>query len=575
MLPVYITQDMKNPRHNHYTFNKSLFTGNHWKVFNYDEQEKKLHKFEYLCYGILDTAVKVQSNLIWSEKPDINFENTDLQKEWDQLREDTNFDYLMQEITNYSIVFGDQPVKIAVDDNTETADKNDLELKIYLQSPTIWYPDYDKSNPMKRAKTDTLLFKRNIEDIGTKEGEAFLLESHIPGQIIWTAFYKSNGSKEAEQVPLLRYFSDSLDGVVADDEVNDETLEVVYSTGCRYSLIQVLKNKMDIDSYYGVSDFSLPVVSKLNALNNYANLADVIIVTNSFPKLILSQTAGNILKRIVEEFNKGATTNVDNSNPGDLTQDPDKNGQQFLNNKTYAESFIYRKLVDEMKAYVDGADGGNTRYLKNDFSLDEIRKQHDIFFRSIMSELSISEVFYNPELSTGAQSGVAYKRLMTTTLNAVGVKKRVLSTFIKKVVFTMLQLAKNNGLISSEPEMPAVIFKDGLVDDEGEKLANLVTKVQNNFMPLVEAVKIVNDIDENQAREIIEDMDLFLQPTNMVQAQKNVQELPQLENQSQSPSKSVLTEDIANGVTTQRNAQRIRERIVNSVRNGNNQSTNT
>jgi len=522
-LPQYVKQGMQDQRHSDYVFNNNLYTGNHYKVFNHDEQEKKLHSWEYLCYGILKQAVTTKSDLIWHELPLIKFDKPRLQKEWDELRLNTNFDLKMYQATNYLYVYGDSLVKIGVDENNETAEEDDLQVSLYLQSPNNWYPEYDPFNPMRSAKANSILFKKEITtSTGVVEGSAYLLETHIPGKIIWTAYFEKQGSvteNEAEQVPLLRYFADELDGIVANGEVNESSFIAEYDTNCTYSLLQRIKNKLDINSYFGQSDFSQPVISKIQALNNYANLADVIIVTNSFPKLILSEKAGNILTRIIEEFNYGRDTNSDITNPGDLLQSPDK---AFLNKKTYAESFIYRKLVDEMKAFVDGSEG-NTRYLQNDFDLEQIRRQHDIFFKALMSEMDISEVFYNPELSTGAKSGVAYKRLMTQTLNAVETTKRQLEPFIKKTVYTILQLAKQNGLISSQPEMPTVRFYDGIINDESEELANLVTKVQNNFMPLIEAIKIANDVDEKQAMEILDKMDITLQTTKVKQVQDTVE----------------------------------------------------
>lgn len=527
MLPIKSDQD--NERVSVYNRNLDIYKGEHYKHFNFDEQEKKINSYEYICYGLFRTAIETKVNLIWREAPTITFTSKQTQKAFDQLRKSTNFDYIQQQVTAYSYVFGDCLAKIAIDDNGLTV-QDDKQLALFIQSPINWYPEHNEFSPMRPASSDTLLFKREI-----KEGFAYLLETHRPGYIIWTAYFetsdeniKNENNKEAEQVPVLRYFEDILTGVIADQSVDETTMVITYTTNCTYSLLQRLKSRSSIDSYYGLSDLSLPVLSKINALNNYANLADVIIVTNSFPKLILSENANNILKRIIEEYNisgnketNGREGVVATSEDLDLTR---ITGNTFLSRQSYAQSYAYRQLINEMRAFVDGGEGGQTKYLTNDFSLKEIRDQHDIFFKSIMSELNISEVFYNPSLSTGTLSGTAYKRLMTTTLNDIEVKKRTLEPYLERVVYTMLELANNNGLIKAKPEMPKVKFHDGLVNDEMEDLQILITKVQNKFLPLKEAMKLSENITEEEAIVRLEEIANQMSYYNAQQAQNNSQQ---------------------------------------------------
>lgn len=506
MLPTYISKDKGHERFSAYQFDLDLFKGDHFKHFNFNEQEKKLHAYEYICYSILKEAVQIKTNLIWQETPLITFDNSRTQKAFNEMRHETNFDYIMSQATAYSYVFGDSLVKIAIDENVQTANEEDYKLCLYLASPMNWYPDYNEYAPMREAQSNTLIHKKEVE----REGVAYLLETFTPGQITWTAFFEktnqknSKGETEATQIPVLRYFREELYGVVATGEVTEESLEVVYETGCNYSLLQRIKNQTSIDSYFGLSDFTQPVKSKINAINNYSNLADVIIVTNAFPKLILSENASNLLKRVYENIENARLTNadrVDGAVDEDLTLLP---GTTFLSSQRYLTSYAYRELINQMRAFEDGSKGGETRYLQNDFSLEEIRQQHKIYFNALMAELDISEVFYNPELSTGAKSGVAYKRLMTTTLNAIEIKKRHLTPVIKNIVYTMLEIANVNNLSAAKPEMPKVEWRDGVVNDEAEDLANLVTKVQNQFIPLVEAISIVNDVDEAKAQEILD-----------------------------------------------------------------------
>lgn len=506
MLPEHIQKEYKSERFNKYDFNLNLYKGEHWREFNYDEQVKKIHEWEYICYDLLFQAIEIKSNLIWQEEPEITFDSPELQEEFEELRLNTDFDYIMKQATNYSYVYGDSIIKVAIDDNNETADEQDLKLSLYLQDPKTWYPNYNEYNTSKKAKEDSLVFRKDIFDGKVKKGIAILVETHLPGEIIWSCFFKNEGEAEFKEIPVFKYFKDNLEGVVADSQVSEESLTISYKTNCQYSLLQRLKNKDSIDSYFGLSDFTNPVVSKINSLNNYANLADVVIVTNSFPKLILSESASKVLDRIIEDFNSKKTIDNNETEKYPTSQNiAQELPTTFLSRQSYATSYIYKQLVNDLKFFKD--DGrGDTKYLTNDFSLQEIREQHKIFFNSLMSELGISEVFYNPEVSMSATSGVAYKRLMTTTLNAIENTKRKLEPFIKKTVYTMLQLAKHNNLISSEPENPIVVFHDGIVNDEKEDLENLVIKYQNNFLPLVKAIQKANNLSEAKAQEMLDEI---------------------------------------------------------------------
>lgn len=490
MLPKYIAEQMKNgERFENYEINCSLFEGEHYKLFNIDEQEKKLNKYEYIAYDLLNQAVGIKVDLIWREAPIITFKSPATQKAFDELRASTRFDEKLRNATQNMLVYGDSPLKVAVDDNSETKDEK-LELCLYNLEPENWYPDYNEYNPAKPARANTLIFEKKIEKISY-----FLLETHEPSRIVWTAFEKAESKDEYTQIQPLSIFKDELAGVVADGAVETD-FEIIFTTDCQYSLLQVLRNDTDSSDYFGVSDFTLPVVSKLNALNNFANLANFVIATNSIPKLILSENASKMLSNIIENINT-QSQGAEIENPTSFLTDPKTT---FLNKTSYLQSYIYREMLGKMKAFEDGG-RGETKYLTNNFDLEQIRKQHEIFFKSLMSELSISEVLYNPELTTGALSGVAYMRMMSTTINAIDNIKRKLEPFMQKVIYTMLELANNSNVVKVEAEMPTVTFKDGIVNDNLEDLDAVIKKVQNQLLPTVEAIKQANNITLEQAQE--------------------------------------------------------------------------
>jgi len=483
MLPNYILQG-KEKRLSAYEFNTKLVEGDHYQLFNINESEFKMNANEYICYNFLKTAVEIRTDLIWKEAPKVSFANLGLQAEWDKLRLTTGFDETMKSITSQLLVLGDAVVKIGVD-NVETSIDDEMELTLYSQNPRNWFAEYNPSNTFKKAKRESMVFEKEILN-GKDKDKACLVETHKAGLISWTSYIGT----DYKQVDPLLYFSEELEGVLADSEQTEFIIN--YQTKCKYSLLQSIRSNNDFSSYYGKSEFTMPVVSKINALNRYANLADTVVVSNSFPKLLAGDELQNLMKRIAEEaksVNRGEST-LDN-----LFAEP-KN--RFLSSQTYLQSWVFKQIADS-KVLPNSKAGAETSYLNNPFNLEEVRSQHKLFFPALMTELGISEVFYNSELTTGGLSGVAYKRLMSLTLNKVDNTKRTLEPFLCKVIYAMLELGHKNSLVKNVPEMPTIHFEDGLVNDEKETLEMVILKIQNQLLPMKEAVMKVNSVNQETA----------------------------------------------------------------------------
>jgi len=496
MLPSYIIEDKINSRHEKYQRNQNVYSGKHYLVFNADEQEFKVNDFEYICFGIIKQAITTKVDLIWHEKPKITFENENLQKEFSQLRIDLNLDELFADFTKNFYLNGDSVLKIAIDNNEMTTIK-DYKLCLYNLNPTNWIPDYFENNPDKYPKSQTFKMEKEVKDQNGKElYEAYLFETHFAGRIEWTAYQEEN--EKYKQVSPLIDWSLELENVLANQDVKKNADVIVFQTNCGMPLIQFLRHGVEFGDFYGKGDIDLPVLSKLNSLNNYSNLADTVIVSNVFPKLLAGEGLSKLMNRIIDEMNK--TTN-ENLIPSTLLEEPKL---RFANARTYLQTAVWKKFVSDSRI-IPNEGQTETKYLTNDFDLEQLRKQHEIFFKAIMSEMGISEVFYNPALTTGATSGTAYKRLMSMTLNEIEHTKRQLEPFLKNVIYTLLQLGKNNQLVKNEPEVPEIQFYDGIINDETEDLNNLILKVQNNLLPLKEAIMIANDVKSDIAEGFMVD----------------------------------------------------------------------
>lgn len=508
MLPSFIVKDEGDKRHEKYKLGKALYDGDHYEVFNLDEQEAKFNAYEYICFGIIKQAIDTKVDLIWHEKPRITFSNNQLQKEFDQLRIDLGLDELFADFTKNLYLNGDSVLKIGIDENLQTA-TDDFKLSIYNINPTNWIPEYFDENPTKYPKSQTFKLEKEVKDNSGKElYEAYLLETHFAGRIEWTA-YQENEDDKYIQVDPLTDWCEELANVLASRDTDTTNLVITFQSRCDLPLLQFLRNKIGYENFYGKSDIDLPVLSKINALNNYSNLADTVIVSNVFPKILAGEGLQKLMSRIVEEMTS-ATNKNQNLIPNTFLETPKL---QFANARTYLQTEMWKNFVSESRV-IPNQGQSETKYLQNDFDLEQLRKQHEIFFKSVMTELGISEVFYNPSLTTGATSGVAYKRLMSMTLNEIEHTKRNLEPFLKKVIYTLLQLGNNNALVVNKAEYPEIQFFDGVINDETEDLNNLVLKVQNNLIPLKEAVMTANDISEEQIDSYMNEIEVEKQVDN-------------------------------------------------------------
>lgn len=529
MLPTYISKD--GERDQAYNRNTDLYFADHYKIFNTDETRFAINKEDYICFDLLRYAIDALVDGAWLYTPTIDFGNSDLNQKWSKLREDSKFDDQLKEATRKMLYLGDAPIKTVVDENISTASDDDYKICIYSFAPHNWYPDYYKFNTERQAKTDTVLIKKELDN----GDEAYLLEKFSAGKIVYTAYIEridEEGDLNKSytiQVNPRTYFEEELYGVLHDENTSETELEITYTTNTEYSLLQVFQNHKRPDDYFGESLFNWAVVSKINAINKYANLEDHVVVNNSIPKLELSGEAAKLLDQAIQEVVGGTygnnVTTTNSPQPETFNRPVDKT---FMTRSSYLRSSIIANVIKQMEVYVN--DGrSSTRYITNDFDLTQLRNAQDKLIDSLMSELGISAVLYKDDVSTGTLSGIAYERLMSLTLNKVkNIQNRITET-VKIIAFTIMQL---DNTISDNPVeldgLPSVTFHQAVTKDQKEELENWVIRTQNKFTPLIEAIKDINNIDEETAQEWLSKMESVSQTaalTEDVAVNQNMQNI--------------------------------------------------
>lgn len=480
--PHLILDDANKERMDSYEARSNLFYGNHYLYYDIDIFEYKLKAEDYICFDILQTAIELKTDLTFLNDPKIEFENKQLLNAWDELNQKGGYLEKIKQAVTYNSIYGNNPIKIGTELNP------DPEVVIYNLDPKTWYPTYSDYNLNKQSKTNTIVFCKELKD----KTKVYLCETHEPGKIIFEGFLLKG--KDFEAVPIMEYFGDIFEHVLVENNFQRNDIKFGFKTNITYSTIQVMENQSTNLSYFGISDFTLPVISKLGAINKYANLADFLITVNSQPPIQLSKDAMALLAKHKED----AIYELDERYiglPTDFNTNPVRS-KRHIYAKSLLESLQYRKLMQN--AILPDTGRGENKFLNNPFDTDKIELRIEKLMQQLFDELDISEVFYNPN-SIGSKSGVALKLLMTNTLNAINSKQNYLKKFLPKLIFTILELAYDNKIINIKPEMPSVSFTGELLTEEQAKLEYLITKYNNQLATKVDVLKELYDMTEEQA----------------------------------------------------------------------------
>jgi len=497
--PKYI--DKKAERLVGYGQYLDIYNGDAYKVFNFNIYPFVFTKEDYISYQLLTSAVNIKTDLIWLEPPVISFENEQTQEEFNKLRDSSMFNKKMKIATKSKFFLGDSVIKIAIDDNEFSNLKDDKKLAIYNVDPKIWFPKYREYNYSKYPEQQTILYEIEEKDENGKKVEYYLLETYKKSQIIYTA-YKEVDNKYVQINPLDKF--DFLNDVLVSSV---DGLTYIYETGADYPLVYFFQNNRGTDCFFGKSDLTQSAISKIKAINGYSTFAKFVLFRNSNPPMSLSEKALKAIKQIKSRVASDSTGGNEQSG---LNMLEGINSWRDVIDSPFQVSLlenIETKKIFENTVFPADPSAKN-EFLSNPFDIKQIQDEREKLISSLMSEFDISEVFYNPSISTGAKTGVAYKRLMTLTLNAVERTKQELAEQLPYICYTMLQLAKDNGLIdkSTVLELPTVNFKDGIINDESEILNYYIQAVQAGFASQKEAIMTLNDTDSSGAETIMQEI---------------------------------------------------------------------
>jgi hypothetical protein len=473
-LPQYLDNgtEYNSARIASYEEDKQLFLGNAFEAFNisqwgyfkkYNPMNPQLSYNSYNWFGLMTKAL---ADLIYLNPPVFEFKNeanTAWFKEW---AEDIDFDRKGYEGVLSNSYLGDAVFKIIKQKDT---------VNIVQIDPSIWFPEFDPSNPSGRAKSHTLKYSKKID-----EKEYYLFERHESKKITYSSFVVEG--EEYKPISWQTAWKDELSSMLIDTAKSDET-ELVFNTNCSEPLIVHIPNFSLPDSYFGLSDYTVSIKSKVFAYNNNATRVEAVLAKFADPKLIApnAMIEAAVMQLRGNKKNAQAIGLIDDSIYGQDIADS-------VNQTALAELILGKSI------YGMPADGSQVepKALVWNADLTSSFKQMEALKMDLMQEGEISPILLDPSLGAGA-TGIAVKRLMQITLNKAQRKIMYLKSGLKELVFTALELSEKKG------EYPSITFQPNIIEDIAEIIANNQLKLDMGVQSKVGAIEEIYNLDQDQA----------------------------------------------------------------------------
>lgn len=509
----YIQYIKKHDRFENYEFNESLYEGDHYEVFNMKQFEYYSDpKNQYIAYNYAEILTNAFNNLIWSEPPQITFKNADNQDFFEEYFSHDGFLLKMRQATETSSYAGEAIFQLAVDE----LEPNKYGVITCIVDNCKWYPIFDENNPSKPAKGHIIYTEKKIDE--KSEDVACLLEIHTSGKIEWESYVIKKDVKEPQQVNPKLYFEDILANVGL-DITTANSLTPSYSTNCRYPLVFHLPNVKRAGEFFGISDYTVPVIAKIYAINQNYNQIQYVLRKHAHPKMIVPK------ETIKQAINQVTTNNQQAQNMG--YDDSEKASKLFAGNKTLFETIIAQKIIDKVEFFGSDVNSTDPKYLTWDGNLNESREQITILKQALFEETQLAKVLIDPELGVGNASGVAILRLAQPSLHKAVMKQAYIADTMGKLIYSILDLAKNTPSINADgldPEIPTIKFRDGLVNDLAETIANQEALLNNQLTTQIDAIMATQDLNLNnatiKANEIKNENQLFQADNQIITAKK-------------------------------------------------------
>lgn len=406
---------------------------------------------------IANTTILDMLNL---KEMEVEFDTPSYNEVFQLFRDDSNFDSKIEEAVGAMKIYGNVWTQIT---------KEDDEVQIYNVPPISVRAKYDKNNPQKDAKCFT--YKQTKE---YNKKKYYLLISFFKGYVEIEAV-----DEDGKNVNPKTFFEDTLTEFTEAKKIRNEEKYRI-ETGLTYSNLQMFRNRRPIDEFYGRSDLTPSVLSKIAKYNRMQNLANRAIGISANPKLKLSSATARLLKAIKDEGNY--RTSFVPQTPTSYKDVASTN----LSRSTREWSWMMTQNVmefDKKLMYFEEDGNGNTEYLVNPYKLDDLFDFMEKLEKQLYTELNVSQVLVNPEIAGGNKSENSYKLLMVQMNNHVETLQMLIKPTIQRIAVCIVELLINSKI----EEKPKIIFnpknyyesENSEVDEANQDMDGEVQESQN------------------------------------------------------------------------------------------------
>lgn len=440
--------DFDKKRLQNYAYYEQLFLGEHYEAFKMrisdSEYNKAYSKLRYVMVNFAGMISKIVADMLFGEPVKPSVESPELQAWLEDFWRDNNLDIILYESALTNSYEGDALFKLRVNKRYP----NDTKPSVIWDTPAagLYFPHVDQFNvtgePLKRELAWLFEYEKNTY---------LRREIHDPGMIT-NEVYLMKGEKLEQKVSLA---SVGLSGI-----------SDAQATGIDRHMIIHVPNWKAGARWAGISDY-FDLDSLFFAINNRMTKLDNVLDKHTDPILMVP--------------------------PGVLDEDGKVRKQ------------------DGRVIEIGEGEEGKPEYVVWDASLENAFKEVEklVEFIYMVGEVSPDVLGLGKGQS---DSGRALKFKLMRTLAKVNRKKRYYDRAIKEALYVAQLLAKKWGAIAGgkplpgEPEMPELVWQDGLPVDEVEQMDTETKAIDAGVTSQKESMMRIYGYDEKTAEDKLKEI---------------------------------------------------------------------
>ena len=408
---------------------------------------------DYYQTSIPKEAIDSLVDMVQAPKATVTFNQSGLTEIFNRWVVDSDYE---QKIEQYLIdlhIYGNAFLQVVKDETGTRVDNGNI---------NNCFAEYDKYNFQKPAK---YLYTEITEK---KDNKEFSLKAkYLPNEIIFEVKDKEGGKYNP-----LEIFDELFEGGDVRVRTVDEEEEYFMVTNTTYPLLFLTRLNKPTDQFYGYSMFTPSVLSKISNLNRYHMMARHSLFLSTVPKLQMNETTG---KAIINASIEEAKTQIKPGLPDDFSLD-----QSTMQPTSWATSFLRSAVVGtinkKLQFFTKAKGDDDSKYLTYSNNLNDLKDFIALLQSDLRSELYQPKALDDTNMTTGAKSGIAYKRLMQKTINHVENVRDLITPTLKKVITTAMEV-ETGQIINSLPdiEFPPVVEEDPATN----RIQNLSNRLAN------------------------------------------------------------------------------------------------